>query len=719
MAIKADLDGNLQSTALSVYLLAEAVVEFRRIIEIEYISADGNFDKDGGAPIVLPVELDKDGEGIELPPIEPRKIDDQLASLPSSVGDHLGLLLEHATILADSMSNVANFQSKSEALVQAAESMRLKLALSWLENDHRERFRNRLLERGDSEYRDESSSDKLMLKGSSLDSSEWSDYENAAELVGEVLPDPYSSIFELGRLLASVSHPLPSDYDDKCQMIRVFDGLFLQGELSPLVTRLMREVRNSSRIFESLPERFEGPDRYKSAVHLHQAILQRLKSAVMPQAFPVSNSPVPGQAEWGSIPISGMLPNDITPSGSELAIRESIAVDTTPAAIAPAPCDSIPDNTTPAFSALTSNENFSDLLKNKQNLDPNDSYIGKSLEILRVFHKIAVCRASKFRSVLLLGPKGSGKTTLAEIIHQALKVKIVAEEPTTQTTKNEKVKPCVLFRWQSSQSQASDAVVPRSQWLGFATKSSFQNVPPEGKAGLLKTCEGGTIFIDEFGDLHEDVQTVLLDVVEGRDVIPVDGGPTHAFKPNVNLIFATNKDVRTMIRADLLDRIRMTITLPPLNSRPEDIFPLVLHCLRETSFTLSIRTWALLLRHDWPGNVRELEKVIEQVRGEYQVRTPTSGPEPKDPKIELPYDLFLEVEELRETAARLRNDLNESAADCHLFNLLKRVLERQGYRESGRTSSAPPLYNRMAELLGMSRSQISKLKKRVKFHENK
>ena len=78
-----------------------------------------------------------------------------------------------------------------------------------------------------------------------------------------------------------------------------------------------------------------------------------------------------------------------------------------------------------------------------------------------------------------------------------------------------------FFRWQAGRSQSTDSVGPRSEWVGFAPESGFNAAPPKGQDGLLKSYEGGTIFVDEFAQLSLELQVFLLDATEGQHVAPL------------------------------------------------------------------------------------------------------------------------------------------------------------------------------------------------------
>jgi transcriptional regulator with PAS, ATPase and Fis domain len=141
--------------------------------------------------------------------------------------------------------------------------------------------------------------------------------------------------------------------------------------------------------------------------------------------------------------------------------------------------------------------------------------------------------------------------------------------------------------------------------------------------GLLEEADSGTLFLDEIGDVSPAVQAKLLRVIQERDFIPV--GSTRPKKVDVRFVAATNKDLEREVREgrfreDLYYRLNViSISLPPLRERPEDIEPLALHFLRRFAgrmskeiYTIDPETMQALQGYGWPGNVRELENVMER-----------------------------------------------------------------------------------------------------------
>ncbi|MEW6731245.1 MAG: sigma-54 dependent transcriptional regulator [Acidobacteriota bacterium] len=144
------------------------------------------------------------------------------------------------------------------------------------------------------------------------------------------------------------------------------------------------------------------------------------------------------------------------------------------------------------------------------------------------------------------------------------------------------------------------------------------------KKGLFELADSGSIFLDEIGNISLETQTKLLRVIQEREFLPL--GDTTTRKVDVRIIAATNVDLRQAVaegrfREDLYYRLNViTIDLPPLRERPEDILPLAQHFIykfnlennRTISNELKPEVLSALEAYYWPGNVRELENLIER-----------------------------------------------------------------------------------------------------------
>jgi DNA-binding NtrC family response regulator len=140
---------------------------------------------------------------------------------------------------------------------------------------------------------------------------------------------------------------------------------------------------------------------------------------------------------------------------------------------------------------------------------------------------------------------------------------------------------------------------------------------------VFERADGGTLLLDEIGEVDLEFQAKLLRVLQTREVLPVGGAKPRTI--DVRVVAATNRDLRAEVaagrfREDLYFRLAVIpIRLPPLRDRPEDILPLARHFLARWSAELGrrIEGWtpeveAWLLAHPWPGNVRELENLVER-----------------------------------------------------------------------------------------------------------
>src|SRR5690606_28458782 len=143
------------------------------------------------------------------------------------------------------------------------------------------------------------------------------------------------------------------------------------------------------------------------------------------------------------------------------------------------------------------------------------------------------------------------------------------------------------------------------------------------KAGLLETAQGGTVFLDELGDMPLSTQAKLLRVLEERKVWRLGDLKPRAI--DVRIVAATNHDLEQAIaegefRADLFYRLNgLSLTIPPLRERRDEIRPLAerfadsaADALKKPRPVLSLEAIEALSRHDWPGNIRELKNVIER-----------------------------------------------------------------------------------------------------------
>ena len=225
----------------------------------------------------------------------------------------------------------------------------------------------------------------------------------------------------------------------------------------------------------------------------------------------------------------------------------------------------------------------------------------KSQSMIQVI-KRAIKVANAETSVLLLGESGVGKSMLAKIIHQ---MGLRKNDPFVKI--NCGVIPELLME---------------SELFGYE-KGAFTGALQSGKAGLIEAAHGGAVFLDEVGELKLDMQVKLLEVIEDKTFMKI--GASHSSKVDVNIIAATNRDLKKMIqdgtfREDLYYRLNIVpIRIPPLRDRKEDI-PALIHNILEKfnrqkkiNKRMAPEAVDMLIRHDFPGNVRELANIVERM----------------------------------------------------------------------------------------------------------
>ncbi len=236
----------------------------------------------------------------------------------------------------------------------------------------------------------------------------------------------------------------------------------------------------------------------------------------------------------------------------------------------------------------------------RESLRPRDPIVGHS-EALRNVLDLCTRVAASNATVLLLGETGTGKELSAKAIHNASR---------------RREKPFVAINC-----AALPETLLESELFGHEA-GAFTGAVGQ-KLGRFELADGGTIFLDEIGDLAASIQIKLLRVLQEREFVRVGGTKTVAC--DVRIIAATNRDLRKAIgegtfREDLYYRLNVfPITLPPLRERREDIPLLVEHFIARSSVelnmpkpTLSDQAMAMLAGYHWPGNIRELQNVIER-----------------------------------------------------------------------------------------------------------
>jgi transcriptional regulator with GAF, ATPase, and Fis domain len=224
-------------------------------------------------------------------------------------------------------------------------------------------------------------------------------------------------------------------------------------------------------------------------------------------------------------------------------------------------------------------------------------------ERMRAVHRFIAKVARSDATVLIAGASGTGKELVARAIHRS------------SARGN---KPFVAINCAA----VAESLL-ESEFFGHE-KGAFTSAYAQ-KKGKLEEANGGTIFLDEIGELALPLQAKLLRVLQEREFERVGGSSARPIKVNIRVIAATNRDLQQEIkrgafRQDLFFRLNVvSLTVPALSERREDIPRLALHFLEKHAracgsrvTNISADALVCLTNYDWPGNVRELENAIER-----------------------------------------------------------------------------------------------------------
>jgi len=310
------------------------------------------------------------------------------------------------------------------------------------------------------------------------------------------------------------------------------------------------------------------------------------------------------------------------------------------------------------------------LREHLQEAFPHVPIIGQSPAMKRVYELIEMV-APTDATVLIAGESGTGKEIVARAIHDA--------------------SPRRLMPFMAIHCAALTETLLESELFGHE-RGAFTGAQARRK-GKFEAAEGGTVFLDEIGDISLKTQTDLLRVLQDKEIVRI--GSTAPFKVDFRCIAATNRDLEAMVkegtfRFDLYYRLNVvSIHLPPLRERREDIPLLAESFLKKHAIAMnkpvsriSSEAMSLLMNYDWPGNVRELENAVERalvigkgpelMHSDFPLQMTASAPHPA-------------------TGRRL-----EDVARAHI----ERVLEESGWN-----------LTRAAEILAIDRSTLySKIK---------
>ena len=228
--------------------------------------------------------------------------------------------------------------------------------------------------------------------------------------------------------------------------------------------------------------------------------------------------------------------------------------------------------------------------------------IGASPEMIAVYRTLKQVAHSPTTTVLIQGESGTGKELIARAIHQA----------------SDRRDKCFM----DINCAALTESLLEAEIFGYE-KGAFTGAANSGKPGLFEVADGGTVFLDEIGEMSLPLQAKLLRVLQEKRFKRVGG--VEDVEVDIRIIASTNRDLEALVqegnfRLDLYYRLRVIpILIPPLRERKADIAPIAKHYAEQFSASLFRRTTELtaeameaLESYTWPGNVRELRNVIER-----------------------------------------------------------------------------------------------------------
>ena len=241
------------------------------------------------------------------------------------------------------------------------------------------------------------------------------------------------------------------------------------------------------------------------------------------------------------------------------------------------------------------------IYKNKERYGYHN-LIGKSEALQGVLEVLARVATNDAATILIEGASGTGKSLVAKCLHYN---GLRAYQPFVEIS-CASIPPTLL----------------ESELFGYEAGAFTDAKRP--KRGLIELAHGGTVFLDEIGEMHPALQAKVLQVLEEKTFRRVGG--TKSLEVDTRIIAATNRDLKAAVesgafRQDLYYRLNViNIQLPTLHERNADVMPLVEHFihhysreLRKPVKTVSDEARDLLVRYEWPGNVRELLNTVERI----------------------------------------------------------------------------------------------------------
>ena len=234
--------------------------------------------------------------------------------------------------------------------------------------------------------------------------------------------------------------------------------------------------------------------------------------------------------------------------------------------------------------------------------DIGATLISASPKMTALYRMVKQVAHSPTTTVLIQGESGTGKELIARAIHLSSARRNQCFMEINCAALNESLLEAELFGYE---------------------KNAFTGAATGGKPGLFEVADGGTVFLDEIGEMTLPLQAKLLRVLQERRFRRVGG--IEDIEVDVRIVASTNRDLETLVqqgkfRLDLYYRLRvMPLVLPPLRDRKEDIAPIAQHYVEFFSSRLfkkvtglTARALEALEKYRWPGNVRELRNVIER-----------------------------------------------------------------------------------------------------------
>ncbi len=272
----------------------------------------------------------------------------------------------------------------------------------------------------------------------------------------------------------------------------------------------------------------------------------------------------------------------------------------------------------------------------------------KMADVLRLAKRVAPVSST----VLILGETGVGKEEIAKFVH---------------FHSDRKKAPFIKVNC-----GALPENLIESELFGYV-KGSFTGANEEGKEGLFKIADGGTIFLDEIAELPLNLQVKLLRVLQEGEIKPIGATKTEAV--DVRVLAATHRDLEGQVKAghfreDLYYRLHIIpIEVPPIRERKKDVYPLVQHFLDglnrrySENKIISSRCMDLLCNYDWPGNVRQIQNIVERLF----VISPSSliGADDLPDDLEIEEPRGVQIMDIRKAVGQLEAEMLDKAYEEH------------------------------------------------------